>query len=96
MKTFYNGLKARAPRIKREAYLKELEFSPLTQDQFSITARWGSSRDIVDKKSGEYTKTYNRDTVFVGGRLNVRYKKTLCLFADDLIREILRKRGVVR
>ena len=96
MQGFRAHLVKRAPRIKHNAYLKDLRFGPVQQNKFVVTATWGPSADIEDKKSGSLSFTFTSDMVYghVGTRC-ARPKRQLCYYADGIIRAVLRARGVV-
>jgi hypothetical protein len=99
MKRLRDALIRRRRKVMDGAFLSDLEFGPVENQQFEVTAKWESSSEIVKKGSGQHTSTYTKDNALRIGRyshVHGRYQMTFCGFADNLIKEILRARGVVR
>ena len=83
-------LKQRSDRIKRGARLDSLEFSPVLDGRFTVTARWVSS----SKGKQEYTRVFTIDTAFnYAGTGRMVPKERPCSVATKLIKEIQRQQG---
>jgi len=97
MKRLREALHRRKSRITDGAFLTELEFGPVEDGKFEAVAKWESGGSTVEKGPGQYTKVFNTGNSLVAGRrYTTRYRQTFCCFADDLVKEILRARGVVK
>lgn len=90
MQAFRGELMKRAASIKRSGYLTELEFGPLRELSFSVTAKWDRP------KPGSLVRSYSFSSVFryTGTRAPV-IRQSPCRFKGDLVRAILSKRGVL-
>lgn len=80
-------MKTREDRLRRGTH-SNVEIGPVRDRQFTITATW---------HNGSFEKSYDQG-VFIpmGTRRGIKLKKKHCRFADEFIREVLRKRGVIR
>lgn len=89
MLAFRKRLEYFAPRIKKVAYLTELEFVPIKGGEFNVIAHWKTKED-----EGKYLKRFTRALVFGPTILSAHPKpvKRVCNYRDDLIREILNLR----
>jgi hypothetical protein len=89
------ALMDRKKRIIEEAFLVDVVFEPVQNMSFVITASWSVDTSI-DGGAGTYSKKFSRHNVLMPDRYGLRYKKKFCAFADDIVRDILRARGVVK
>jgi hypothetical protein len=85
MERLHRALFRRKKRIMDAALLTELSFGPVREQQFKVTAEW---------EGGEHTVTFNRGNSVVPNRRNLAFRMTYCRFADRIIDEVLRARGV--
>jgi hypothetical protein len=80
----------RRRRIMDATFIRGLDFDiveDLSSYNFTVKACW---------EDGQFTKTYKAETAVTRGRRGYKYRKTFCAFADDLIKDILRARGIVK
>jgi hypothetical protein len=77
----------RTLRISDSALLTALHFGPVSNGRFTITATW---------ENGSFSKTYSADAVINKGPRGYNYRKTFCSLTDDLIKDILKARGVIK
>jgi hypothetical protein len=75
----------RTPRVKRSTLVEDLQFGPIREGQFTITAIWDVD-EHVQGKAGRYTRTYTLKHV----------GPAPCRLIDALIKEIMRARGVAK
>ena len=89
MLAFRKRLEYFTPRIKRVAYLTELEFVPTKGGEFTVIARWKTQEG-----TGEHQKHFTREFVFGAMLMSAhpRPVKKVCRYRDDIIREILNLR----
>jgi hypothetical protein len=86
------ALGQRAERIKRGSYATSVLFGPLSDSQFSITVQWKNK----DGSAGTHVAVYNKNAFSMVGTTRWKLKQSPCRFADDVIREVLMRRGVIR
>jgi hypothetical protein len=81
-------LKERSPRIVQSAYLLDLEFSPVSEGRFTVKATW-------EKPTwGRMTIIYDRRVFARLDTTGVLLKKSVCKMTEDIIKDILRERGI--
>lgn len=93
MQGFLWELKNRSARIKRAGRLDSLEFSPIVDGQFTVTAQWS----IKGGKTEQHVKLYTPDVAFraIGtGKMVPRDRP--CNMVTKFIMEIQRQQGVRR
>lgn len=91
MQGFQSEFKRRADRVKRSAYLVELNFSPVESSKFTVTASWKNK----DGQFESFSKLYTPEAVFsYSGPRGTRLAKKACRVVDEFTREVLAKRGV--
>lgn len=86
MKELRAALVNRRKRIVDAASLMDLKFGPVEEHRFDVTAVWEDGEHIVSFTSGNSFTKY--------GRHKHSYRMTYCAFADRIIDEVLRARGV--
>jgi len=89
---FRTKMSARADRIKRGSHATEVTVSPLQNGQFTISVGWKNR----DGTSGSHTESFSIGVFSRSGTTNWRLRQPPCRFADDIIRNVLTKRGVIR
>ncbi len=91
LQAFLVSLSVRKERMRRAAYLVSIEFGPVTEDKASVTATWD---DKGEKKSLVHSWTFIELFGYVG-TAKPRLKKGACRCSTELVRAVLKERGVV-
>jgi len=82
----------RADRIKRGTHAQEVRVGPLNNGQFTISVDWKNK----DGTSGSHIESFSIGIFSRSGTAAWKLRQPPCRFADDVIRNVLTKRGIIR
>lgn len=88
-------LMLRKKRMVDAAFLEDMGFGPIENLSFTVKANW-KKNELISGDSGSYRKVFNTGNAMVRqmrGNCFV-HRRSFCGFADDIISDILRLRGV--
>ena len=87
MISLQRGMRKWEPLIKRSTHCTSIEYTIRDTGDFTITVKW---------PGGQHDKLFKREEVFPHVRpgVQLRTKKRVCMYADEVIMEVLRARGV--
>ncbi len=92
MLAFQRALLRWEPYIKKNAYARAVKLNLSESNDLTVTVYWTDRKGV----SGQYQKVITRSDVYtrIGAGLQPRPSKTVCRFADEIIAEVLKARGV--
>jgi hypothetical protein len=87
MQELRRALVKRTQRIQRGCCTQDVTFGPADSTSFTVTVNWGT---------GTLAKVFLASEVFTySGPRGVRLKRGACRYADEIVSDVLKLRGVL-